>query len=88
MVKPILDTQPKNARKKRNPQIKKLGNIYALVEVSKPKKNERKALREEQKQIVKAYSLSDDSEEEIMEDQLNLPSAFKRYTIQDRTILL
>ena len=32
--------------------------------------------------------MSDDSEEEAIEDQLNLPNAFKRYTIQDRTILL
>ena len=41
-MKPMLDTQPKKARKKRNPQIKKLGNILALVEVGKPTKTERK----------------------------------------------
>ena len=88
MVKLVPDTQPQKTRKKRNPWIKKLGNIPAIVEVGKPTKAERKALWEEQKRIVRAYSLSDDSEEEISEDQLNLPSAFKRYTIQDRTILL
>ena len=88
MVKPVLETQPKKARKKRNPQNKKLGNIPPLVKVGKPTKTKRKALREEQKQIIKAYSSSDDSKEEVTKDQLDLPSAFKKYTIQDRTILL
>ena len=81
MVKPVPDTQPKKARKKRNPWIKKLVNIPALVKVSKPTKIGRKALREEQKQIVRAYSLSDDYEEEVIKNYLDLSSAFKRYTI-------
>ena len=68
MVKPVLETQPKKARKNRNPRIKKLGNIPTLVEAAKPTKMERKALREEQKQINKAYSLSDGSKEEVTED--------------------
>ena len=71
----------KKARKKRNPHIKRLGNILAQVEVGKPTRIERKALREEQKQIVRDFSLSDDFEEEVTEDQLELPNAFKRYTI-------
>ena len=87
MGKPVPETQPKKARKKRNPQIKKLGNIPALVKVGKPTKMERKALREEQKWIVKAYSSSDDSKEEVTKDQLYLPSAFKKYTIHGRTVL-
>ena len=88
MIKPVLETQRRKSRKKRNPWIKKLGNIRALVEVAKPTKTERKALKEEQKCIVKAYSLSDDSKEEVAKEQLDLANAFKKYTIQDRTILL
>ena len=90
MVKPILDPQPKKARKKRKIRIKKPRNNSSLVEVGKPAtKVERKAHRDEQKRLVKAHSSSDDSdEEEIAEDQMDVPSAFKRYTIQDRTILL
>ena len=56
-----------------------MGNLPALVEVAKPTKSEQKALREEQKQIVKAYSSSDDLEEEVEEKQLNLPNAFKKF---------
>ena len=44
MVKLVPNTQPKKARKKRNPQIKKLGNTPTLVEVGKPKIIEKKAL--------------------------------------------
>ena len=32
--------------------------------------------------------MSDGSKEEVTKDQLDLPSAFKKYTIQDRTVLL
>ena len=90
MVKLVLDPQPKKARKKRKIFIKKPGNDPSLMEVGKPAtKVERKAHRDEQKRLVKAHSSSDDShEEEIVEDQVDVPSAFKRYTIQDRTILL
>ena len=61
-----------------------------LVEVGKhATKIERKAHWEEQKRVVKAHSSSNDSDkEEIIEDQVDVPSAFKRYTIKDRTILL
>ena len=58
-----------------------------MEEIAKPTKVEQKAHREEQKWVLKAYSSSDDSEEEIGEEQLNIPNAFKRYTIQDRKIL-
>ena len=90
MAKPILDPQPQKARKKRKVRIKKPGNKPLLVKAGKPAtKAERKAHREEQKRIVKAYSSSDDSDkEEVAEDQIDVPSAFKRYAIQDRTILL
>ena len=90
MVKPILDPQPKKARKKRKICIKKPDNDPSLVKIGKPAtKAERKAHWDEEKRVVKAHSSSDDfDEEEIIEDQLDLPSAFKRYTIQDRTILL
>ena len=83
MVKPILDPQPKKARKKRKIRLKKPGNDPLLVEVGKPAtKAKRKACWDEQKRVVKAHSSSDDSdEEEIIEDQLDLPSAFKTYTI-------
>ena len=61
-----------------------------LVEVGKPATNtERKAHWEEQKRVVKAHSSSNDSDkEEITKDQVDVPSAFKRYTIYFRTILL
>ena len=90
MVKPILDPQPQKARKKRKVRIKKPGNSPSLVEVGKPAtRTERKAHREEQKRVIKAHSSSDDSDkEEVAKDHIDMPSAFKRYTIQDRTILL
>lgn len=65
-----------------------MGNNPALVEVAKPTKVERKSLREEQKWVIKAYSSSDDSKEEVDEEQLNIANTFKRYTIQARKILL
>ena len=80
-VKPKPDAQPKKAKKKRSPRLKKLGNTPVAVEVGEPTKIKIKALKEEQRRLVKAYSSSNDSEEEVTEDQLNLPSAFKRYTI-------
>ena len=67
---------------------KKLGNIPSLQEIAKPTKVERKAHVEEQKRVLKAYSSSKDSEEEIDEEQLNIPNAFKWYTIQDRKFSL
>ena len=90
MVKTILDPQPQKARKKRKVRVKKPGNNPSLDEVGKPAtKAERKASWEEQKRIVRAHSSSDDSdEEEVAEDHIDMPSAFKRFTIQDRTILL
>ena len=83
MVKPILDPQPKKARKKRKIYIKKPSNDPSLVKVDKlATKVERKDHWDEQKRVVKAHSSSDDfDKEEITEDQLDLPSAFKRYTI-------
>ena len=87
LVKPVPDTHPRKVKKKRNPRINKLGNTPAVVEVGKLTKTETKALREVQRWVVRTYSLSDNSKEEVAQDQLNLPSAFKRYTIQDRTIL-
>ena len=62
------DTQPKKDRKKRSPGIKRLGNTSTVVEVGKPTKTKTKALREEQRWIVRVYSLSDDSKEEVAED--------------------
>ena len=45
MVKPTHEMKPKKAWKKRNPRIKKLGNLLVLVEVAKPTKIEQKPLR-------------------------------------------
>ena len=67
-TKPGPDTPPRKARKKRSLRLKKLGNILTVVEVGKPTKTKSKALREEQRRIVRAYSLSDDSKEEVTED--------------------
>ena len=68
MVQPMPDTQPKKAWKKRNPRIKKQGNTPAVVEIGKPTKIETKALREEHRQIVRAYSSSDNSKEKVAQD--------------------
>ena len=67
-IKPRPNTRPRKARNKRSARLKKLGNTLAVVEVGKPTKIEIKALKEEQIRLVKAYSLSDDSEEEVTED--------------------
>ena len=66
-----------------------MGNIPALTEVGKITTVEQKALHQEQKQTLKKFeaSSSDDSDEETKEE-LDLPSAFKSYTIQDRKIIL
>ena len=40
-----------------------------------------KAFMEEQKQVTRAYSSSDDWKEEIDEEQQNIPNTFKKYTI-------
>ena len=90
MVKPVLDPQPQKSQKKRKVRINKPGNNPSLVKVGRPAtKAERKAKWEEQKRIARAHSSSDDSdEEEVVEDHIDMPSAFKRFTIQDRTILL
>ena len=66
-----------------------MGNIPALTEVEKVTRVEQKALRQEQKQTLKKLevSSSEDSDEET-EGELDLPSAFKSYTIQDRNIIL
>lgn len=84
MIKPNPVLVPKKARKKRVHRVKKLGSIPALQEIAKPTKVERKAHLEEQKRVLKAYSSSEDSEEEVDEEQLNIPNAFKKYTIQER----
>ena len=83
MVKPILDSQPQKAKKKRKVRIKKPGNNPSLVKVGKPAtKTERKAHWEEQKRVVKAHSSSDDSDkEDVGKDHIDVPRAFKRYTI-------
>ena len=83
MAKPVLDPQPQKTQKKRKVCIKKLGNNPLLVEVGKPAtKTERKAHKEEQKRIVKAYSsINDSNKEEVAKDHIDVPSAFKRYTI-------
>ena len=90
MVKPILDSQPQKAQKKRKVRVKKPGNNPSLDKVGKPAtKAERKANWEEQNRVVRAHSSRNDSdEEEVAEDHIDMPSAFKRFTIQDRTILL
>ena len=44
MVKLVPDTQPKKARKKRNPRVKRLGNTPVVVEIGKSTKTETKAL--------------------------------------------
>ena len=90
MAKPILDPQPQKSQKKRKVRIRKPGNNPLLVEAGKlATKAERKAHREEQKRRVKACSSSNDSDEkEVGEDHIDVHNTFKRYTIQDRTILL
>lgn len=61
----------------------------AIAKVGKTTRIEQKALRREQKQVLKkAWSSSSDDFEEEIEEDLDLPLAFCRYTIQDRKILL
>ena len=86
---PKEPTKPWKPRKKRNPRIKALGNLSAVQEVGKVTKVERKALHQEQKQVLKKFDTSScEYFEEETEEELDIPSTFKSYTIQDRKIIL
>ena len=89
LIQPKELPKPRILRKKRNPRVKKMGNIPALTEVGKTTRVEQKSLRREQKQTLKRFevSSSEDSDEET-KGELDLPSAFKSYTIQDQKIIL
>ena len=56
-IKPRPNAQPKKAKKKSSPRLKKLGNTLVVVKVGKPTKIKIKALKEEQRRLVKVYSL-------------------------------
>ena len=81
------ETNPKKQKKKRKPKSQESISTKK-TEQGSISKTERKALWQERKRTLKAAwsSMSDDSEEG--EDTTNVPSNFKKFTIQDRKIIL
>ena len=88
-VKPETKLVPKKPRKKRTPRVKKLGNIAEVSKMGRTTKVEQKALIQEQKQMLKrAWSSTNDESDKEANDEQDLPSNFKTYTIEDRKIKL
>ena len=89
LVQSLQEKTKENPKKKRRkPKAKSIASNKTKFEQSYMTNVECKALIQECKRTLKAgwSSMSDDSEEE--EDSSNLPSNFKKYTIQDRKIIL